>query len=422
MRVVHVVAGVSVMALSLLGSTLGAQNQGATVDTLRKLAPNVYITCDDCGDDYLRTEIAFVNFVRDRQQADVHILVTEQSTGGGGDEYTLEFIGQNAFAGMADTLKYFSRDSDTEDMIRSGLGAVIKRGLVRYAARTPIAPNLTIQYTGKAAKEKVVDKWNYWVFETELNGWFQGERSYHEMNLSGSVYAKRTTKELITWAGFWGSYQQKRYESEGDWTTLLSRSKGFDAGMIFSLGDHWGMGASQEVSSSSYSNRKLRVRLAPAIEYNIYPYSESTRRQLRISYEAALTYDKYEEETIFGKMEEGLVSQALSVNLTHIRPWGSITTSVSGSNYLHDFHKNYLQLFGQVSFRLIEGLSLNASGSVARLHSQLSLRKGTATEQEIVARQRELATSYNYWASVGISYTFGSIYNNIVNARFGMGD
>jgi len=121
-------------------------------------------------------------------------------------------------------------------------------------------------------------------------------------------------------------------------------------------------------------------------------------------------------------MEEGLVSQALSVDFTHIRPWGSITTSVSGSSYFHDFQKNYLQLFGEVSFRLIEGLSLNASGSVARVHNQLSLRKGTATEQEIVARQRELATSYNYWASVGISYTFGSIYNNIVNARFGMGD
>ena len=30
-----------------------------------------------------------------------------------------------------------------------------------------------------------------------------------------------------------------------------------------------------------------------------------------------------------------------------------------------------------------------------------------------------LATNYNYRFSVGVSYTFGSIYSSIVNPRFG---
>jgi len=33
-------------------------------------------------------------------------------------------------------------------------------------------------------------------------------------------------------------------------------------------------------------------------------------------------------------------------------------------------------------------------------------------------RQRQLRTSYRYYLAVGISYTFGSIYNNVVNPRF----
>ncbi|MDZ7341730.1 MAG: hypothetical protein ONB27_10280 [candidate division KSB1 bacterium] len=42
-----------------------------------------------------------------------------------------------------------------------------------------------------------------------------------------------------------------------------------------------------------------------------------------------------------------------------------------------------------------------------------------ATLEEVLLRQRQLETSYNYWTSIGLSYTFGSIYNNIVNPRFG---
>jgi hypothetical protein len=34
-------------------------------------------------------------------------------------------------------------------------------------------------------------------------------------------------------------------------------------------------------------------------------------------------------------------------------------------------------------------------------------------------RRKQLETSYNYYAYVGISYSFGSIFNNAVNPRFG---
>ena len=41
-----------------------------------------------------------------------------------------------------------------------------------------------------------------------------------------------------------------------------------------------------------------------------------------------------------------------------------------------------------------------------------------ATQEEILLNRQELATDYSYWGSMGVSYTFGSIYNNILNPRF----
>ena len=36
-----------------------------------------------------------------------------------------------------------------------------------------------------------------------------------------------------------------------------------------------------------------------------------------------------------------------------------------------------------------------------------------------VTGDQELPTGFNYFGSVGISYSFGSIFNQVVNARFG---
>jgi hypothetical protein len=74
-----------------------------------------------------------------------------------------------------------------------------------------------------------------------------------------------------------------------------------------------------------------------------------------------------------------------------------------------------------VSVRIIKGLSVRVRGEVARINDQLSLVKGEASEAEILLQLQELETSYNLNASLGITYTFGSIYNNIVNPRFGNG-
>src|ERR1041385_6094694 len=88
-------------ACALAVSPLAAQD---STRTAQDSAVRVFLDCPDsfCDFDYYHTEITFVNWVRDRTYAQVHVLVTTQGTGGG-QEYTLAFIGQERFAGTADT-------------------------------------------------------------------------------------------------------------------------------------------------------------------------------------------------------------------------------------------------------------------------------------------------------------------------------
>jgi hypothetical protein len=102
--------------------------------------------------------------------------------------------------------------------------------------------------------------------------------------------------------------------------------------------------------------------------------------------------------------------------------WGSINISLEGSNYLNDFSKNRLELSGDLEIRIFKGLSLDIFGSIARIHDQLSLVKGEQlSEADILLQLQELATAYNAYGRISLSYTFGSIYNNVVNPRFGNG-
>src|SRR5258708_36063483 len=102
-------------------------------------APRVFLDCPDtfCDFDYYRTEITFVNWVRDRQFAQVHVLVTTQSTGGG-QQFTVDFIGAERVARAADTLPWISTTSHTPDDIRRGLTRTFQLRLIRFLAKPAV--------------------------------------------------------------------------------------------------------------------------------------------------------------------------------------------------------------------------------------------------------------------------------------------
>ncbi|MCK4749255.1 MAG: hypothetical protein KAT15_19515, partial [Bacteroidales bacterium] len=173
--------------------------------------------------------------------------------------------------------------------------------------------------------------------------------------------------------------------------------------------------------SSTYTNTRFSIDVMPSIEFNIFPYSRSTHRQLRILYGVGNSYNMYNDTTIFDKIEENLWQHQLQVAYQVQEKWGSINVSLEGSNYFHDFSKSRLELSGYLTIRVFKGLSLRVRGGAARINDQLSLVKGELTQADILLQLQELETSYNIGGEVGLTYTFGSIYNNIVNPRFGNG-
>lgn len=71
--------------------------------------------------------------------------------------------------------------------------------------------------------------------------------------------------------------------------------------------------------------------------------------------------------------------------------------------------------------RLFRGFSLEVDGNVARIKDQIYLRAGRLTPEEILLGLRERGTDYEYELELGFSYSFGSVFNNVVNPRLQLG-
>ncbi len=411
-----------------LGVLAGASATALAQDTAPARtaeALRVFLDCRTtyCDFDYVRTEINFVNYVRDPVDAQIFVLVTTEYTGGGGTQFTVNLLGQRDFTGRNDTLYYVSRQTDTYDEVRRGLTQTLKLGLVRYAARSSLADRIQITYEAPPGQpdgeRQRRDPWDYWVFSTGMSGNFSGEKSRLTTSLYGSMSANRTTERWKLSFGLNANYSHSVRDIAPDTTVATdTHSESFGSQVVRSLGEHWAAGLRSSVSASTYYNQSLDVRLMPAVEYSVFPYAEATRHALTIQYAVGVDAVRYSEETIYGKTSQTLPIHTLRALYDTRQPWGAANASVQGSQYLHDLSKMSLGVSGNLDFRVFRGLSLGLHASVSLIHDQLYLPLAGATAEEVLLNLRQLATSYSYYSAIGFSYTFGSIYNNVVNPRF----
>ncbi len=185
------------------------------------------------------------------------------------------------------------------------------------------------------------------------------------------------------------------------------------------MGDHWGMGGRASVTANTFDNTDSKASLQPTIEYNIFPYSESSRRQLTLQYHVGASRVRYDQETIFEVTGENIYEESLTAGLSLRQPWGSVSTSLSASHFLDDVQKNRLSLFGSANFRIVRGLSINFFGNISRLRDQVFLARSDASDEDVLLRRRALETNFDYFTNISLRFTFGSIFNDIVNPRFG---
>jgi hypothetical protein len=238
--------------------------------------------------------------------------------------------------------------------------------------------------------------------------------------VNGSVSASRTTEMWKTSLTSHGNYGQSRFIlGDGSKFNSYSHSYGVSDLIVKSLGPHWSAGQRASWRSSTYLNQKRAVRFAPAAEFNFFPYSQSTSRMLTLQYSTGINHFTYQDTTIFDKISETRGDQTLIASIDLRQPWGSVSSSLEGAAYLNDFSQRHLVFFNSLDLKLFKGFSFFSFGQLSLIRDQLYLPRGNLTDQERLLRRRQLATSYQYFVQLGLSYSFGSIFNNIVNPRFG---
>jgi hypothetical protein len=423
-----------ITAMVLLSAT--ARSQVPTPpDSASDELPRVFLDCQasGCDGDYMRTEITWLNFVRDRTLAQVHILATSQSTASGGTEVTIAFIGLGANAGRQDTVVAFSQQGDVHAERRQMISRMISQGMLRFVANTPLASRLSVSYQAPAAGSTASatrgarDRWNLWVLRVGGNTFFNGEETYKYYNYNGYVEASRITAGLKINLAINANRSREEFSSDtssaGQPAPLvkevgLRRRSNFNSLIAKSLNDHWSLGAQANASSDLRTNLKLGTRFGPAIEYDVFPYNESTRRQIIVRYSVGLKTLQYDSLTIYDKLKETLPDHRLIVASEATQPWGSVYGSLSASQYLSEPSKYRIDGFMNASWRITRGLRVNFDMGYTKFRDQINLKKGTASPQEVLLRLRQLQTGYYYFGSVGLSYTFGSVFSNVVNPRF----
>jgi hypothetical protein len=399
-----------------------AQDEVTKSDTLRKSAVKIFLDCQNCDMNYTREQISFANFVRDVKEAHVFIIITEQRAGSGGTQYTFTYQGLQDFKGVNDTLSYTSNPDETSTIIREKITNMLQIGLMKYVARTPLFNQIEIRHNADLERQEVVDKWNYWVFALSTQPQYQAEESDKQFDIRNSLNITKVTPEIKIELEMDQNYTQRRViDDDGGDTTYVTNEFQGDNLFVKSLGEHWSAGIKWNIGSSTRENYNLRNDLLPSVEYNLFPYSEATHRQLRFLYSAGLQYNNYIDSTIYNKIKESLIKQELNIAFQIQEKWGSINLSLLGSTYFNDFSKNRLELSTSLNLRIFKGLTLQLSGSAAYINDQVSLRKVGISDADRLLQLRELSTKYRINGGIGLTYTFGSIYNNVVNPRFGFG-
>jgi hypothetical protein len=384
---------------------------------------NIYLNCPSCDINYIKNEINFVNYANDPLRAQVQILVSAQSTGAGGALHHLEFLGKETFEGDQFTLDFQAEATMTSLERQQGLVRILKLGLVPFVAQTPMAADLNLavkkreQNTATTPVKKDKKPFDSWIFEAYSSFNWDKESLRSTLDLRYGLSAEYITPEwrIRVEPSFY--YQERVVRSNEEEIHSYRRQKGYNSKVVKSLNQHWSLGFFNNMYSNTYNNVKLGLWIAPAVEFSLLPYSESVTREFTMAYHVGRLYNEYFEETIFLKNNDKIFSQFMDVNLRIRRQWGDVNVFMQGSCFLNDWSRNHLLLNGRVGVRVFKGMSFNVGGSFRIVNDQITLPRGNTTLEDVLLGQRQLATAFDSNVNFGLRYTFGALYNNVVNTR-----
>jgi hypothetical protein len=409
-------------AISINHLTLWSQTDPITQTNDLK----IYYDCQgqDCDEAFIKQNLEYVQFMRDRKYADVHVLITQQTNGSGGNQVLLRFIGRNEFESLSDTLMYHTDPTQTGDEKRRLQMKYVQIGLMRFFIEKGLIDKMTLsfetQVENKGEDETLKkDPWNYFVFKVSAGGWLNGQETSNSASGNGSFSVKRVTdkNKFSLYNSF--NVNASKYTFGEDTITSYRQSIYSSIYDVISITDHWSYGFIGNINNNIFSNYQISTSLKGGIEYNLFPYTKSAVKQLTLGYKIGPSYNNYYDTTLFNKTEELLLSHNITLGGSVKQKWGAVSASIDYQNYLHDFELNSFNFYLNFDVRLFKGFNWYFYGSYSINHNQINLRKPNGlTQGDLLLQQKQFKSGYNYWMNTGLSYSFGSIYNTIVNPRF----
>ena len=409
-----------IISLLLFTSSIGIAQQ---VDSLQQTQNNllrVFLDCGGCNFSIIQNEVPFINYVRDPAQAQIHVLVNWQNTGSGGRLYNFEFIGREEFRRKNQTLTFTSLQTDTDIKRQEGIAKVLMMGLMPYVSQTNLADQIKIVYDGKKVNnilQETIDPWDNWVFSIDLRGGYDAEENNNSFELENWISGNRVTEDWRFRNSFQYEFEEENFSDNGETIKSTRKSLYGAASVVKSFSTHWSAGMFGEVRASTYENIRLNPSLYPGIEYNFFQWSDYSRKILTLGYYLGYKNFDYIDKTIYNKLNEDLIFHSIRLEADLKQPWGNFWGIFGFSHYLQLDKKYNMRFEAYLALRVAEGLSFTLGVEAESIHDQLYLPSGDASLEEILLKQRQLQTTYNFESSVGLRYTFGSIYNNVVNIR-----
>ena len=417
-----------ILLLTFGSSTLLGQDADAT--EREHLLPRIFFDCEGMTcrlNNEMRLQIPWVTWVRDQEDADLHVITTSTTTGSGGRVMQIDYIGLESFSDYVDQMEVFTSPTDTSrEQTDSGVHTVAL-GLARFAdlaGYRGIVSLIGSESENNLATERVVsreeveDPWDLWVYRLNTSGNFDGESSRETLRTNGSFNASRVTP---TWKhNFRVSVNSNRIEQELEDGTFKDTRVDWSVNQYsaYALTDHWSIGTRFESRRMERYNQKIRFELTPAIQYSVFPYPEATRRAFTFSYLVGPAYREYFEESIWGFFEETRWEQAAEFEFSQRQTWGDASIEAKASHFLNDIDRHNVSLSADADIRITRGLSLNIRGNVSWVNDQIWLPAKGITDEEALLNLQAQATDYRYGFDLGLSFQFGSIFNNVVNNRF----
>ena len=384
--------------------------------------PKIFIDCRTyCDMTYIKSEIDFVDYMLDRQSAELYFLLVDQRTGSGGREFIMTVENKKSESESYE-LKFFTEPNSVEADIRTAIVKHLKKALLKFMVDEGMTDNISFSVKKtetEKTEEVLIDSWDSWVFSLGVNGNINRESQFNSLNLRFNFTTNRTTEKHKFYSRINYNRNENNFIIE-DEETINNLQTSFFGNMLYaySLNEHWSVGGLTRYRRSIFENYDHSITFSPAIEYNVFPYSQYADHNFTFRYEIGGRYNDYIDTTSYFKATELLVRHRLAMDYQIVKSWGNVDVDAGVSHFISIPDRYNIFINPSIDINVFKGLNVYTGIFYEITKDRINIPKGDLSVEEILLQNKLRDSNFSMYMFFGIRYRFGSAFNNVVNTRF----